>query len=33
MMKTWIAAMSMGVASIGAVLLGIFLYRRDRASV
>lgn len=32
-MKTWIAAMSMGVASIGAVLLGIFLYCRNRKSV
>jgi len=26
-MKTWIAAMSMGVASIGAVLLGISCFR------
>ena len=32
-MKTRIAAMSMGVASIGAVLLGIFLYRRNREFV
>lgn len=32
-MKTWIAAMSVGVPSIGAVLLGIFLYRRIRESV
>ena len=32
-MKTWIAAMSVGMAGIGAVLLGIFLYRRNRESV
>lgn len=32
-MKNWIAAVSVGVASIGAVLLGIFLYRRNRDSV
>lgn len=32
-MKKWIAAMSMGVASIGAVLLGILLYRRNCISV
>ena len=32
-MKTWIAAMSVGMVGIGAVLLGIFLYRRNRESV
>ena len=29
--KKWIAAMSLGAASIGAVILGIILYRRSRA--
>lgn len=29
-MKKWIAAMSLGAASIGAVILSIILYRRNR---
>ena len=29
-MKKWIAAISLGTASIGAVILGIILYRRSR---
>lgn len=32
-MKKWIAALSVGAAGIGAVLLGTSLHRRNRISV